>query len=57
VCISAHILPYCCIVNVFLSIPLDSITYWFCSKVQLLITFLSKSFSVLLASMSCCLIN
>jgi hypothetical protein len=56
-CISEHIRPYCWIVKVFLSIPLDSIIYWLCSSVLLSTTFLSKLFMVLLASISYYLIK
>jgi hypothetical protein len=52
VCISEHILPYYCIVKVFLSIPLANIICWLCSMVQLSVTFLSNVFIVLLASTS-----
>jgi len=52
-CMSAHMRPYCWRVYVFLSMPLDSITYWFCSSVQLSTILLSKHFIILLASISC----
>jgi hypothetical protein len=51
-CISEHIRPYCCIVNVLRSIPFASITYWLCSNVQLFVTFSSNVLIVLLASIS-----
>ena len=56
-CISEHMRPYCCIVKVFRSIPLDSIICWLCSRVQLSTTFLSKVLIVLLASDSYALIK
>ena len=52
VCISEHIRPYCYIVKVFRSIPLDNITYWLCNRVQFSTTFLSKLLMVLFASIS-----
>ena len=57
VCISEHIRPYYYNVNVLRSIPLESMTYWLCSNVQLFTTFLSKFFNVVLASISCYLMN
>ncbi len=51
-CISEHIRPYCCIVNVFRSTPFANMTYWLCSSVQLSTTFLSKVLIVLFASVS-----
>jgi hypothetical protein len=56
-CMSAHIRPYCCIVKVFLSIPLDSITYWLCNILQFSATLASKFLIVLFASISCYLMK
>jgi len=56
-CMSPHMRPYCCIVYVFLSMPFDSITYWFCSTVQFFTILSSKHFIVLFASISCYLMK